>query len=71
MYAKISSIKTLKNGRPVRYQCQCCDEVFNITVGDPTCPYCSSTGRNNLIVLYIEDDVERAEWLELIDFSAG
>jgi len=71
MYAKKSNKKLLSNGLPIRYQCQGCAEIFNTFNIEPTCPHCFCSGRSNLIVLYLEDDVERTQWLELVEFSAG
>lgn len=70
MYAK-KKTTLLSNGLPVRYQCQGCAEIFHSLIIEPTCPYCEVSGRNNLITMYLEDDVDRTQWLDLIDFSAG
>lgn len=71
MYAKKPEQRLLKNGRPVRYICQTCNEVFNNWNHAPNCPICLSSDMSNLVVLYLEDDFERTEWLELIEFTAG
>lgn len=69
MYAK-SSIKPKKN-RPIGYQCQDCEEFFSAKERAVHCPSCFSRDRSNLIILHMEDDHDRVEWLELVDFSAG
>lgn len=56
---------------PTTYMCQACGESFDTCNNTPDCNVCYSTGENNLIVLYLENDLERSEWLDLIDFSAG
>lgn len=71
MYAKKANQKLLSNGLPVRYQCQSCAEIFSTFNIEPTCPYCFCSGCTNLIVLYLEDDVDKTQLLDLIDFSAG
>lgn len=68
MYAKS---KELKKRIPVRYQCQECDDIFFARVAAHQCPSCFSSEKSNLIILYMENDSEQTEWLELVDFSAG
>ena len=68
MYARA---KTAERGLPVLYQCQDCQESFSATDRAQHCPYCLSENRSNLLILHLEEDEERAEWLDLVDFSAG
>lgn len=68
MYAEKIS---LRPQLPISYQCQNCDRHFRARDNARRCPHCGSTDRSNLVVLYLEEDSERAEWLELVDFSAG
>lgn len=71
MYAKESRKRTVVRRIPTTYLCQVCGETFNSCINCPDCNFCFSTGKSNLIVLYMENDFERAEWLDLVDFSAG
>lgn len=68
MYAR--TLK-LKKTLPVSYQCQDCEEFFSAKDGAAECPACLSMDRSNLVVLHMEDDLDRIEWLELVDFAAG
>ena len=61
----------LKKNLPVGYQCQDCEEFFSERDSEVHCPNCYSKDRSNLIILHMEDDQDRVEWLELIDFAAG
>ena len=68
MYARpLKLTKTL----PVKYQCQDCEEFFSVDDHAAKCPNCFAMHRSNLIILHMEDDQDRIEWLELVDFSAG
>lgn len=68
MYAR--SLKT-KKSLPIKYQCQGCEEFFSARDSAAKCPNCFSMDRSNLVILHMEDDQDRIEWLELVDFSAG
>lgn len=68
MYAR--TLK-LKKTLPVKYQCQDCEELFSAEDRADKCPNCFSMDRGNLVILHMEDDQDRIEWLELVDFSAG
>jgi len=68
MYARpLKSRKSL----PVGYQCQDCDVFFSAKDSAAKCPNCFSIDRSNLVILHMEDDQDRIEWLELVDFAAG
>ncbi|MBX9670759.1 MAG: hypothetical protein K2X93_24370 [Candidatus Obscuribacterales bacterium] len=67
MYATKQSRKSL----PIKYQCEDCEETFHARDGAKHCPFCYSMEKSNLIILHMEEDAERVEWLELVDFSAG
>jgi hypothetical protein len=56
---------------PIMYQCQDCEETFAAGDGASRCPYCLCKDRTNLIILHMEEDEDRALYLELIDFTAG
>lgn len=56
---------------PILFQCQNCEEHFSATDSARNCPYCLSSERSNLVILHMEEDEQRSEWLELVDFSAG
>lgn len=68
MYAKKPIRKTTVS---VFYQCLDCEEDFTADDVGQSCPRCLSTSRSNLIILHLEETKDRAEWLSLIDFSAG
>lgn len=68
MYAEV---KQPRRRHSVIYQCQCCEERFDARDIAQICPACFSTDRSNLVILHMEEDEERAEWLALVDFSAG
>lgn len=55
----------------VIFQCQECEESFRASDTAKHCPYCFSTDRSNLVILHLEEDEERAQYLELVDFAAG
>lgn len=68
MYAKaVKPRKTL----PIMYQCQNCEDMFAVRDSASHCPYCFSNDRTNLIILHMEEDNDRAEWLDMIEYSAG
>jgi predicted Zn-ribbon and HTH transcriptional regulator len=55
----------------ITQQCQDCDGfVRGLDIAEE-CPDCRSTEAGNLVVLYMEEDSDRSEWLQLVDFSAG
>jgi Zn finger protein HypA/HybF involved in hydrogenase expression len=68
MYAKkIVPIRRL----PILHECQNCEMTFSAKERASRCPNCDSNDRSNLIILHMEEDSETAEWLAMIDFSAG
>lgn len=56
---------------PITQQCQECDELFSGSEVAEECPECHAGETDNLIVLHMEEDSDRREWLQLVDFSAG
>jgi hypothetical protein len=68
MYVEpISSGKML----PLMYLCQICEISFGAQDSAQSCPECFSTDRSSLVILHMEEDQARAEWLELVDVCAG
>ena len=55
----------------VIFYCQECEASFKATDTARHCPYCESKERDNLVILHLEENEERAQYLQLIDFSAG
>lgn len=55
----------------VLYYCQECEENFRATDTARHCPYCADGDRSNLVIMHLEEDSERALYLELVDFAAG
>jgi Zn finger protein HypA/HybF involved in hydrogenase expression len=68
MYANIT--KTTQKPS-IMYECLNCENTFVRTNNTACCPVCLSQNRSNLVIIHMEEDAERAEWLELVDFSAG
>lgn len=55
----------------VIFYCQECEENFTAKDSAKHCPYCNSQERNNLVILHLEENEERAQYLQMVDFSAG
>ena len=53
------------------YMCLPCDSQFNYAPGHTTCPSCNAATREDLTALYIEEDAEQAEFVQMFDFGEG
>ncbi len=67
MYAEVITGKPL----PILYECQACEQEFWTRELTQHCPECLSTDKTNLVVLHLEEDSDRAEWLQFVDVPAG
>lgn len=71
MYARSITPVANKTKASILYQCLDCEEIFHALEKAQACPACQSKSRSNLVIIHMEDDAERSEWLSLIEFSAG
>ena len=53
------------------YLCQICQIKFNFTDGQLVCPKCHTQDRENLIMIYVENDPEQDQLYSNIDWHAG
>ncbi len=53
------------------YLCQNCQIKFKFSGGQLACPKCGSTERDNLLMIYVENDPEQEQMYNDIDWHAG
>ncbi len=53
------------------YMCQRCQIKFKFAGGQLACPKCHTQDRENLIMIYVENDPEQEQFYSDIDWHGG